>query len=214
MDEKMRTELRRFRHRLFPDRFTSLLRRELDGMGSVLDLGCGTDSRLQYVRGVGRKVGVDAFQPSLDQAAARGIYHELMCLKLDQLDLPKKSFDAVIALDVIEHFDKAAGLAFLETMESLAVKKVLLFTPNGFLPQAPYQGNPWQEHKSGWDTAEFRALGYRVEGVLGWKRLRGELHLPVIRPRPLGQIFSDLSAFWTARHPEEDAALLAVKDLS
>lgn len=210
----LKARVRRFRLRYFPDALTKVLRRELAGMHSVLDLGCGSDSRLQFVQGIAHKVGVDAFQPSLDQAVAKGIYHEVHCAKLDQLDLPHKAFDAVIALDVIEHFEKAEGLAFLKKMEALASKKVILFTPNGFLPQAPFDGNPWQEHKSGWDCGELRALGYRVEGVLGLKGLRREGHLSVIWPQYLGEKISELTHLWTARRPERDAALLAVKEFS
>ncbi|MES2200698.1 MAG: class I SAM-dependent methyltransferase [candidate division FCPU426 bacterium] len=204
--------VRRFRLRYFPDTLTRLLRRELAGMQSVLDLGCGSNSRLQFVPGPERKVGVDAFQPSLDKAMAKGIYHEVHCMPLDQIELPEKSFDAVIALDLVEHFEKPEGLAFISKMESLAKKKVLIFTPNGFLPQAPYEDNPWQEHKSGWDTAELRALGYQVEGVLGLKSLRGEFHLPVIRPHYLGGKLAMATRLWTSWHPEKDAALLAVKE--
>ena len=43
-------------------------------------------------------------------------------------------------------------------MEKVARKKVIVFTPNGFVPQRPYDGNPFQEHLSGWSVDEIHEL--------------------------------------------------------
>lgn len=190
----------------------SLVKRELQGMGSVLDLGCGSDSRIRFVPGVRRKVGVDAFQPSIDKAKAKGIHDEYLTMPLDQLDLPDKSFDAVMAIDLLEHFEKEESRALLATMERLARTTAVLFTPNGFLPQPALDGNPWQEHRCGWDSVELKARGYRVEGVLGFKWMRGEGHFSVFRPGPIGDLVANFSRrVWTHRRPQLDAALFAVK---
>lgn len=216
MDEPAgwKVAIRGFRRRCFPDLLTRLLRHELEGMESVLDVGCGEESRLQFVRGVGRKVGVDAFAPAVEKARARGIHDECLILPLDELSLPDDSFDAVMAIDVIEHFEKEESVRFIDRLERIARRRVVLFTPNGFLPQPPLGGNPWQEHRCGWDAAELRARGYHVQGVLGWKRLRGEGHEPAIRPRYLGEKLANATArLWTRRHPELDAALFAAKNV-
>jgi SAM-dependent methyltransferase len=206
--------IRAFRRRRFPDLLTRLLRRELDGMESVLDVGCGEESRLMFVRGVRRKVGVDAFVPAVANARARGIHDQYVVARLDEISLPDGSFDAVMAIDVIEHFPKEESLRFVDRLERIARRRVVLFTPNGFLPQPPLGGNPWQEHRCGWDAAELRARGYRVEGALGWRRLRGEGHVPVIRPQYVGEKLASATArLWTRRHPESDAALFAVRDI-
>ena len=205
---------RRFRRDRFPDPMVRLLRRELDGLGTVLDVGCGSDSPLQYVHGVGRKTGVDAFAPSLEASRARGLHDEYLLMELENLALPARSYDAVVLLDLIEHFEKPAGLEFLARLEALAVKKVLVFTPNGFLPQPPFENNPWQLHRSGWTTQEFRGLGYRVEGVLGLKALRGPMHRPRFWPAPLWERVANLTRLASASRPWLDAGLLAVKDLA
>lgn len=212
--DPLRAAVRDIRRRWFPDTLTRLLARELDGMGSVLDVGCGDDSRLQFVRGVGRRVGVDAFAPAVERARERGIHDEYIVTTLGELSLPDASFDAVIAIDVIEHFEKDESRRFVDRLESIARRKVVLFTPNGFLRQPPLDGNPWQEHRCGWDVSELRARGYRVEGVLGLQRLRGEGHVPTLRPRYLGEKLANTTRhLWTRRRPELDAALFAVKDL-
>lgn len=214
MSAPWRARWRRWRREHLPDPMIRLLRRELEGMGSVLDVGCGSDSPLQFVHGLGRRVGVDAFEPSIRASRERGLHDEYLQMDLGALDIPPKSFDAVVLLDLIEHFEKPEGLAFLRKLEAIAVRKVLVFTPNGFLPQPPYEDNPWQLHRSGWDAPEFRALGYRVHGVLGWKPLRGQLNRPRFRPWPLWERVANASRIVTARRPELDAALLAVKDLA
>jgi hypothetical protein len=99
-------------------------------------------------------------------------------------------------------------------MERIARDKIIVFTPNGFLPQDPWDGNPMQEHLCGWSVEDFRSRAYRVEGVLGWKALRGDLHAPRLALRPLADMVCELTRIlYTGRRPEKDAALWAVKDL-
>jgi hypothetical protein len=57
-------------------------------------------------------------------------------------------------------------------MENVAKKKIIIFTPNGFLRQDEYDGDKLQIHKSGWTVDEFKKLGYEVKGINGWKPLR------------------------------------------
>jgi SAM-dependent methyltransferase len=209
----LRTRWRRWRREHLPDPMIRLLRAELDGLGTVLDVGCGSDSPLQFVHGIGRKVGLDAFAPSIEASRARGLHDEYRQMELETLELPAKSYDAVVLLDLIEHFEKEAGLAFLARLERIAARKVLLFTPNGFLPQPAYESNPWQLHRSGWTVPELQGLGYRVSGVLGWKALRGELNRPRFQPWPFWERVANASRLLTAGRPQLDAGLLAVKDL-
>lgn len=210
----LRTRWRRWRREHLPDPVIRLLRRELDGMGSVLDVGCGSDSPLQFVHGIGRKVGVDAFGPSIEASRARGLHDEYLQMQLEDLQIAPGSYDAVVLLDLIEHFEKDAGLAFLGALERIARRKVLIFTPNGFLPQPPYEDNPWQLHRSGWTVPDFQGLGYRVHGALGWKPLRGELNRPRLHPWPFWERVANATQRFTATRPRLDAGLMAVKDLA
>ena len=84
-----------------------------------------------------------------------------------------KRFDGCVALDVIEHLPKPDGLDLLQQMEALARKRVIFFTPNGFMPQRSRNGD-LQEHLSGWSVDDFEGLGYTVVGMCGPKTLRGE----------------------------------------
>lgn len=209
----LRTRWRRWRREHLPDPMIRLLRRELQGMGTVLDVGCGSDSPLQFVHGMQRKVGVDAFAPSIEASRARGLHDDYLQMRLEDLQIAPRSYDAVVLLDLIEHFEKPAGLEFLASLERIAVRKVLVFTPNGFLPQPPYEDNPWQLHRSGWTVPEFHSLGYRVQGVLGWKALRGELNRPRFHPWPFWERVANATRLVTASRPKLDAGLLAVKEM-
>lgn len=73
---------------------------------------------------------------------------------------------AVTLLDVIEHFEKSAGIAFLELLESKA-DAVCIFTPTGFYQQDPTthpetKDRPEQWHRSGWSPEEFVERGYDI----------------------------------------------------
>jgi hypothetical protein len=181
---------------------------------SVLDVGCGWDSPLQvFSSRIPLTVGVDGFAPSLERSRQRGIhtrYEQLELLEIGQRFAPG-SFDGVVALDVIEHFEKPDGWRLLEAMERIARKRVIVFTPNGFLPQGEHEDNPWQVHRSGWTAEDFLPRGYRVLGLNGWKGLRGER--AEVRLGRLGARLSQLSQPLVTYQPRLAFQLLAVREL-
>ena len=116
-------------------------------------------------------------------------------------------------MDVIEHLRKEEGLQLMRQMELLARKRVIFFTPNGFLPQGHRVPGDLQSHLSGWEPPEMDAYGYRVAGFLGPKHLRGQHHR-LIRPAvPLGLVSLFGHLLWTRYHPTAAAAMLCVKNL-
>ena len=206
------------RRRRVPLRLATLireLRRALNGCQTVLDVGCGTDSPSQYLADDLHIEGLDIHEPSLNAAEAKSFLkarHLGGAMDLDDL-FPPNTFDAVIALDVIEHLAKKDGLALIEKMKRAAKRRIVLFTPNGFLPQ-PADDNPWQEHKSGWTTEDFRARGFTVVGVNGPRALRGEYARIRWRPRLVWAAASELlQRLWTRDRPEGAFALFCVLDL-
>ena len=109
-----------------------VLKQELKDCESVLDLGCGPDSPLQYCSNVQHSVGVEAFQPYLEESKKKQIHSEYVSKKIGNLDFEENSFDAVIMLEVIEHLEEQEGLEVLKKLEKWARKKVIISTPNGF----------------------------------------------------------------------------------
>jgi len=198
--------------------YFALLEREVAGTcDSLLDVGCGRDSPVRvFSRGLRKVVGVDRHVPYLEESRAAGIHHDYRqadVLEIERVFEPG-SFDCVVALDLIEHLPKEEGLRLIAMMERIARKKVIIFTPNGFLEQRAYDDNSLQEHLSGWEPGEMRAMGYRVMGVNGWRTLRGERGMIRRRPEWLWRKVSLASQLVTESRPERAFQMLCVKDLS
>lgn len=151
----------------------SLLRRELTGVGTVLDLGCGADSPVQHLRG-SYLVGVDGDHRTVQVARERGTHDEVLEADLMSVAFPAQSFDAVVLVEVIEHISHADGERLLRQALTWSRRKVIVTTPNGFWPQGPLDGNALQVHRCGWTIDELRGLGMRVRGLAGARVLRKE----------------------------------------
>jgi len=161
-----------YHHRLFSWLFSTTvfcLRKNLEDCESVLDLGCGPSSPLQYCKNVKYSVGVDIFQPYLEESKRRKIHTEYIEKEIEEVDFPQKSFDAVILIEVLEHLSEEKGYEILKKARKWARKKILVSTPNGFVFQGERDGNPKQKHLSGWDLQKMRSLGFRCWGLAGFK---------------------------------------------
>jgi SAM-dependent methyltransferase len=196
--------------------FRAALRRALAGCDSVLDVGCGEASPLATVGAGGFTVGVDLAWPALAAARARGTHTALVrgdAAAVARFFRPR-SFDAVVALDVVEHLEAGAARALLAALEGLARRRVVVFTPNGFVPQPATPENPWQAHRSGFGTGDLRALGYRVRGIHGLGCLCGPYGESRFTPAALWRRVSDLTAPLVYPLPRLAFALLGVKTLA
>lgn len=206
--------------RINPDPCQMLVRLELRraflDCSSVLDVGCGKNSPLQFYA-IKQLVGLEGYGPDAEAAQQMNTHDQIIVG--DVRNLPeyfhRNQFDACVALDVIEHLSKPDGLKMLSDMEMLSTKKVIIFTPNGFLPQTHKEHSDLQEHLSGWRAAEMRAQGYKVIGLLGPKSLRGEYHGLKRKPKFFWAFIALLChLFWTRNHPEKAAAILCIKGTS
>ena len=149
---------RRIHDSIFPS-YNDELKKATNGCASILDIGCGVDSPVQYLPSTMHRVGVDAYAPSIEASRKRGIHNEYYEMNVDDIGqrFAENSFDCVLASDFIEHVTKEQGLQLIENMERIAKHKIIIFTPRGFLPQDEYEGNPWQKNISGWEVAMRRA---------------------------------------------------------
>lgn len=201
---------------LWMNQYPRSLYRATQGCASLLDVGCGTRSPLQDGPWrIAYSVGVDAWQPAIDQSKAQGLHDEYVCCDVNALRarFAPRSFDCVAATDLIEHLKHEDGLRLLDDMEALARKRVIIITPNGFLPQQAYDGNEFQRHLSGWTAREMRARGYRVVGINGWRPLRGERSLIRLRPRWFWEPISLISQPFVHHRPHLAFQLICVKYL-
>ena len=198
-----------------PFEYPAELEHAIGDAKTVLDVGCGYPSPIKGFSKKFHAVGVDLFEPSIEKSRAEGIHNDY--LKIDVLEigakLKDKSFDCVLASDLIEHLSKEDGIKLLEMMERIARERVVVFTPNGFLSQGEYDGNPWQIHRSGWTPAEMNQRGYRVLGINGYKSLRGPYSYLKYKPEFFWQIVSDMTQLVLKRFPNAAFQILCVKDV-
>lgn len=194
--------------------FYKTLAKELQKIKSVLDVGCGSNSPLRKVKSNFSSVGVDVFEPSVKKSKKAAIHNKYKIgdiLKIESF-FKHNSFDAVIALDVVEHFKKKEALNLIKSMEKIARKKIIIFTPFGFTQQHPYDGNPFQEHKSGWSIAEFKKMGYKVYGMRGFRFIRGEYATIKYKPWFFWGAISFLSQYIVYFFPKMAYQIFAVKE--
>lgn len=149
------------------------LKKALIGCSSVLDIGCGPDSSIQYCN-IGYSIGVDIFLPFIELSKKKKIHNEYIMADIPEIDFKPKSFDAVVMIEVLEHLSKEQGIMLLEKAQGWARKKVIISTPNGFLAQSSLSDNPYEVHRSGWYVRELNNRGYKAYGMGGWKFLRKE----------------------------------------
>jgi 2-polyprenyl-3-methyl-5-hydroxy-6-metoxy-1,4-benzoquinol methylase len=158
---------------------------------------------------------VDGYAPAVEEARRNATHDEILEAKVSSLAdvLADRKFDACVALDLIEHLPKDQGYILLNTLEKIAQTRVVISTPNGFLPQKSKDGD-LQEHLSGWTASDFRQRGYRVFGMYGPKALRGEYHLIRRHPRPFWLAVSISAHYlYTRARPESSAAVFCIKEL-
>lgn len=152
----------------------SCLQKELADCDSVLDLGCGPDSPIQYCSNISHSVGVEAYLPYLESSQRKKIHSKYIFKNALKLDFPEKSFDAVVMVEVLEHLTKEDGLKLITLSQKWAAKKVIITTPNGFVRQSSLDGNKLQKHLSGWTVGSLKKLSFGVHGLSGLKVLRQE----------------------------------------
>ncbi len=84
--------------------------------------------------------------------------------------LIKPDYDAILAIDVIEHLQKDAGRRQIERLISLAQKVLILSVPIVELKQGVIMGNPYEIHRASWREHEILEIGLELvakNGVIG-----------------------------------------------
>jgi len=199
------------------------LDRNLRDCSTVLDLGCGPNSPLGALTHLSKRVGVEPFGPYLQSARNLGTHDEFHQKLITELDFEVRSFDAVIMIDVIEHMTEEDGLTALRLAEKWARKKVIINSPNGYIPQKSLDGNPLQEHKSGWSYSRMKDLGFVSRGLAGPKWLRHEVEAETMgddlltsirfRPKIVWFIIATLLQPLVYRFPRFAFSLMSIMDV-
>lgn len=204
--------------------FTSLntVWRSLDkNGGSILDIGCGEGRPMSFINRHRDfcAVGVDIFEPCLRQCQESNIYWALIRADVTKLPFKAKSFDIVLAMEVLEHLEKEDGRELLKAMEKIATKQVIVSTPVGTPVRRckwePDGENPHQEHKAFWHPAELKGLDYKVRGH-GIRALFGGEGVTNYMPkllRPVGNILWVCAGPFVHFFPELAGDMVGIKNL-
>src|SRR3989338_4027971 len=193
--------------------YFNFIKRNLFGCASVLELGCANNSVLQYFPKKYYSCAADIFLPYLKESRRKKIHDSYILADISKLCIKPKSFDCVLALGLLEHLEKEEGLKLLELMQKIARKKIIINIPNGFLPQDTFDGNIYQEHRSGWVCEDLIKLGFSAYGFFGLKNLRVEYGKLRFRPRLLWFLISELTQVLTFKIPQYAAEIVYIKKL-
>jgi ubiquinone/menaquinone biosynthesis C-methylase UbiE len=133
--------------------------------GAILDVGCGTGTFGIVLTAVRRTkkpflVGCDIYEPYL-RMLPPNIYDGVVQASATHLPFRDRSFNNVVSIAVIEHLEKENGVRMLEEMERVAKKLIVIMTAKGFIPKTA-DDNPFQTHRSGWSSKDFKYRGYKV----------------------------------------------------
>lgn len=196
--------------------FHRILENYFSDCNSVLDVGCGHSSLIGIIRRKFRSEGIDIYKKNIIESKRKKLHDNYTLGDIKKLAklYKKKSFDACVAIDVIEHFNKQDALRLIKDMEAIARKKVIILTPNGFYEQHAFDGNPHQIHKSGWAKTDLGKLGYTVYGLRGLKFLRDDHAGIKYKPWIFWGICSLLSEIIFFPFPSLSFDLFAVKKLN
>lgn len=155
---------------------TNYVNKYLSDDENIIDFCCGNglvSSGLRY----SEITGVDVSDEYLEQyrkivPRSKIIKMNLLDYASGKLDIKNKNFDNVICLDGVEHLEKDMAINLIEKMEKLAVKRVIIFTPenasdcNAIVLNSPNNAwgiknnDHWQIHRSAFPRSYFIDNGY------------------------------------------------------
>lgn len=100
----------------------------------ILDIGCGSGAMLEFLKnqGFNNVQGIDISKEQIDLAIQKGYDAEVQDV-FDYLNNKPEMFDAIIALDFIEHFHKEEMLELAQLLFNSLTNggRLILQTPNG-----------------------------------------------------------------------------------
>ncbi|MEF9426871.1 MAG: GNAT family N-acetyltransferase [Candidatus Mariimomonas ferrooxydans] len=92
----------------------------------------------------------------------KSVYNEIFVSDVQKI-LKKtgdNSYDAVLAIDILEHFRKEDGIIFIKELQRTG-KNVILATPVKDIRQVVPE-NPLEDHLSLWNSEELKSLNFRI----------------------------------------------------
>jgi hypothetical protein len=73
--------------------------------------------------------------------------------------LHDKSYELILAIDILEHFHKEDGVNFLSELKRISSNAILISTPKEFIHQN-IEANPFENHRSVWSKNDLTHYGF------------------------------------------------------
>jgi 2-polyprenyl-3-methyl-5-hydroxy-6-metoxy-1,4-benzoquinol methylase len=73
--------------------------------------------------------------------------------------VPDNTYELVLAIDILEHFEKPEGFNFLRECRRVSRGAVLISTPRDFHHQE-VEANPLENHRSHWNESDLQGAGF------------------------------------------------------
>lgn len=155
---------------------TDIVQEYVDKEDTVLDLCCGIGNVVDRLA-CKSIVGVDAYEPYIEKYKlniSNSSCHIFDLNNIDEFSSQEfyKKYDVVLWIDGIEHLKYDVAINILEKIETIAIKKIIIFTPeNQNNPNEPTLNHPesvwginggdeWQIHKCALPRTFFEKKGY------------------------------------------------------
>ncbi|MDP2282774.1 MAG: class I SAM-dependent methyltransferase [Pseudohongiella sp.] len=103
--------------------------------------------------------GIEAFKDYITPVHEYAYNNIFIGNALDVLPTLTRRYDVVLAIDILEHFDKDEGRQFIELLKHVCSGSVLVSTPKEFIEQH-IEANPYEDHRSCWSLADLQACGF------------------------------------------------------
>ncbi|MGM9926131.1 MAG: glycosyltransferase [Bacillus sp. (in: firmicutes)] len=106
--------------------------------------------------------GVEAYQNPIHSYVYNEIHYGEIYTVLPKLT---QSYDTVLLIDVLEHFEKQEGLKLLEDLLTITNTSLIVSAPIDPAPQEECLGNTLERHKSRWTVVDFAGFDYHYSQV-------------------------------------------------
>lgn len=132
---------------------------------TVLDLGIGYGAIGAYLKYYLPHIildGIEIYEGYKNHPlVCWNVYRKIWIGDFTRMAIPPV-YDAILAIDVIEHLPKAQGEKQILRLATLVRKVFVVSIPLGEYPQGAFEGNVYETHKSTWYEGDFNVLGLKL----------------------------------------------------
>ena len=102
-------------------------------------------------------VGFDLHKNYVKSAKWHRIYDDIILADARHMPFRNKSFDIIIASEILEHLEQKDGKNFLNNIDELCREVAIISTPNEYIPPGHLANeSPLELHRSVWGVSDLK----------------------------------------------------------